>query len=250
MVNVSTKTNNRVSLSVPSTNTVSSNTNASAQLARSWAVGEGLIQGDDYSAKYYAQKAKEASGDISYVIDEAREYAEQACEYSQDASDSADLAQLYASQALIGMQWVKCEISDWVLNNNVYTFTINKPMGISGVYKGEWATKELVDNADVQITETSVVVSAPEPFDGYILGATAVLTDEQDLSDIYDKHYVYTQEIASDTWVINHNLNKYPSVKIVDTAGSVQIPEEEIQNDVNTCTLTFLSAFAGQAYLN
>lgn len=62
--------------------------------------------------------------------------------------------------------------------------------------------------------------------------------------------FVYEQAIASDVWVINHNLNKCPSIYVVDTAGHMQIPDDVEVNDQNTITVTFLAAFAGYAYLN
>ena len=37
---------------------------------------------------------------------------------------------------------------------------------------------------------------------------------------VYDKAYEYTQSTASDTWIINHNLNKYPSITVVDSGGN------------------------------
>lgn len=67
---------------------------------------------------------------------------------------------------------------------------------------------------------------------------------------VTSKTYVYEQAIASDTWVITHNLNKQPSVAVADSAGSIQIPNEIVINDENTITLYFLAAFAGKAYLN
>lgn len=63
-------------------------------------------------------------------------------------------------------------------------------------------------------------------------------------------NYTYEQAIASDVWVINHNLNKCPSIYVVDTAGHMQIPDDIEVNDQNTITVTFLAAFAGLAYLN
>ena len=63
-------------------------------------------------------------------------------------------------------------------------------------------------------------------------------------------HYVHEQGIASDTWVINHNLNKKPSVTVVDTADEIQTPDTIIYNNKDTITITFLSEFAGKAYLN
>lgn len=57
------------------------------------------------------------------------------------------------------------------------------------------------------------------------------------------------QNISSDTWVINHNLNFHPNVTVVDSAGT--LVEGEIHyDDRNTITLTFASAFGGNAYLS
>lgn len=65
-----------------------------------------------------------------------------------------------------------------------------------------------------------------------------------------DKNFVFEQAIASDTWTIEHNLNKYPSVMVVDSAGNAQIPDEIQYNSIDKITVTFISAFAGTAYLN
>ena len=65
-----------------------------------------------------------------------------------------------------------------------------------------------------------------------------------------DKTFVYEQGIASDTWVVEHNLNKYPSVFIVDSSGAVQIPDEIFYNSENAVTITFLAPFAGKAIFN
>ena len=62
--------------------------------------------------------------------------------------------------------------------------------------------------------------------------------------------YVHNQAVASDTWVINHNLNKNPTVTPVDSADEVQLPSEISYDSNNTVTVKFLSEFAGKAYLN
>lgn len=67
---------------------------------------------------------------------------------------------------------------------------------------------------------------------------------------ITSKTYIYEQAIASDTWVINHNLHKQPSIHVVDSANNMQIPDEVIVNDEDTITVKFIAAFAGKAYLN
>ena len=67
--------------------------------------------------------------------------------------------------------------------------------------------------------------------------------------NVGDKHFTYTQATPSDTWVITHNLNKMPSITVVDSAGTIFFGEYTY-NDENTVTLTFNGAFSGQAFLN
>ena len=64
-----------------------------------------------------------------------------------------------------------------------------------------------------------------------------------------DKTFVFEQGIASDTWEITHNLNKYPSVTVVDSAGNEVIAEVNYTS-MNTCVVTMTAAFKGKAYLN
>lgn len=68
-------------------------------------------------------------------------------------------------------------------------------------------------------------------------------------TSLSDNHFTYDQKSASDTWVIDHNLNKYPSVTIVDSAGNV-VTGEVTYNSTNQVTIRFTSAFSGKAYLN
>ena len=64
-----------------------------------------------------------------------------------------------------------------------------------------------------------------------------------------DKTYTHNQGSASATWSITHNLNKMPSVTVVDSADNVVVGEIEY-NDNNSVTITFSGAFSGKAYLN
>lgn len=61
--------------------------------------------------------------------------------------------------------------------------------------------------------------------------------------------YIHTQMSASAIWVITHNLNRFPAVDVVNSAEEVVIGEI-LYNSANTVTLTFVSAFAGKAFLN
>ena len=64
-----------------------------------------------------------------------------------------------------------------------------------------------------------------------------------------DKNFVFTQSSASDTWTINHTLNKFPSVSVVDSAGTGVIGNVTY-NSTSQITLTFSASFSGKAYLN
>jgi hypothetical protein len=63
-----------------------------------------------------------------------------------------------------------------------------------------------------------------------------------------DKHYK-TALMDGDIWQIEHNLNKYPSITVVDTANNV-IYGEVNYNDLNNVTITFASSVTGYAYFN
>lgn len=61
--------------------------------------------------------------------------------------------------------------------------------------------------------------------------------------------YVHVEDVASIQWTINHNLDYYPSIEVVDSAGNVVIGNYQYVN-VNTVIATFASPFAGKAYLS
>lgn len=61
--------------------------------------------------------------------------------------------------------------------------------------------------------------------------------------------FVYEQARPLDTWDITHDLNKHPSVTVVDSAGTVVIGEVQYINN-ERIIVTFNGAFSGTAYLN
>ncbi len=67
--------------------------------------------------------------------------------------------------------------------------------------------------------------------------------------DSKDKTYVHTQGVATATWVVVHNLNKYPSVTVVDYANNVVHGAVEYDS-LNQTTITFTAIFDGTAYFN
>lgn len=61
--------------------------------------------------------------------------------------------------------------------------------------------------------------------------------------------FEFTQGVPATTWNITHNLNKFPSITVIDTGNTV-VTGEYNYTSKNTVTLTFSAAFAGKAYLN
>jgi hypothetical protein len=64
-----------------------------------------------------------------------------------------------------------------------------------------------------------------------------------------DLYYEYQQMAPAAIWTIVHNLNKYPNVSVVDSAGNWVIGDVAYVSG-NILTVRFSAAFAGTAYLN
>ena len=64
-----------------------------------------------------------------------------------------------------------------------------------------------------------------------------------------DKNFVYNQPTPSLVWNVVHNLDKYPSVSVVDSAGTTVFWNVQYIN-VNELTITCKGAFSGKAYIN
>ena len=66
--------------------------------------------------------------------------------------------------------------------------------------------------------------------------------------------YIHNQSSASNTWTINHNLNRFPSVTVIDSGNTI-VQGTVVYNSNKQLTITFFSAgsalsFSGKAYLN
>ena len=151
---------------------------------------------------------------------------------------------------------------------DIYSFNRTVPVDISSFY-----TNPLIDS-DILITQADDVnewaiyrwnASSQDPIEEdfynitvtFIAGNGGLEKDEDYFISLLqyqanqqgDKNFVYTQNVASSTWVINHNLNKYGSVSIVDSGNTVVNGTIEY-NSLDQVTVTFNSAFAGKAFVN
>jgi hypothetical protein len=70
-----------------------------------------------------------------------------------------------------------------------------------------------------------------------------------DYEDFGDKTYNHQQAVPSAQWVVTHGLNKYPSVSVVDSAGS-SVVGDVLYDSLNQVTITFSAPFSGNAFFN
>ena len=61
--------------------------------------------------------------------------------------------------------------------------------------------------------------------------------------------YIHTQSTLAAVWVITHNLGQYPSVTVVDTGGTIILPDVHYDSAIQI-TVTFAAPTSGKAYLN
>lgn len=117
---------------------------------------------------------------------------------------------------------------------------ISGPQGVQGVQGIQG-----VDGGGVTLEQLAEAISA----------AALTSTDDlpEGLSNLYYTpgrvSYVHTQGVASDTWVIPHNLGFHPNLTVQDSAGTIYEGEITYTN-LNSLTVTFSAAFSGTAYLS
>lgn len=64
-----------------------------------------------------------------------------------------------------------------------------------------------------------------------------------------DLNYVHFQSTPSKEWLCSHNLGKFTSVTVMDSAGNI-VEGDTVMVDINTSLLKFDSPFSGQASFN
>lgn len=69
------------------------------------------------------------------------------------------------------------------------------------------------------------------------------------LDAVADKNFVFVQNTPSLVWHVNHNLNKYPSVSVVNI-NNILMYGNTTYIDQNNLTIEFSAEFSGKAYIN
>lgn len=134
-----------------------------------------------------------------------------------------------------------------------------KVQNLSGIYRD---LKDLIAILNNYQIPTYVPLNSPilpynlnSIFNGAVWGQlTGNIQDQTDLWTILQSltvqtNYIHDQQVASATWVVTHNMGKYPSVSIVDTADD-EVIGQVTYNSNNQLTITFSAPMSGKAYLN
>ena len=136
---------------------------------------------------------------------------------------------------------------------HVSAYAIAKANGFNGT-EAEWA--QSIANAGTYGQQAAAAKTAAETAQAaaeaaqaaaQAAEATAVATAAALAAK--ESTYIHTQAVASAEWTIQHDLDKYPSVTVVDSGGSVVIGDCQYTSR-NTVVLRFNGAFGGKAYLN
>ena len=69
------------------------------------------------------------------------------------------------------------------------------------------------------------------------------------MENLADKTYEHTQSAPADVWAVTHNLNKFPSVTVIDSGGS-EVEGDIAYDSLNQITITFSAPMGGKAHLN
>ena len=102
------------------------------------------------------------------------------------------------------------------------------------------STTEVTSTVDLEATGFKTPTGTSSEF---------LMADGSVSTVVGDKHYSHNQTSASATWTVTHNLGKFPSVTVIDSANSVVVGEVNMTN-INEVEITFSAAFSGKAYLN
>jgi hypothetical protein len=106
---------------------------------------------------------------------------------------------------------------------------------------------------------TGLVISDGSTFDNIPIGGIltfesansglAIVASDNKLTFTAKLGYVFTQSTPAAVWTINHDLGKYPSVNIVDSANDEVIGEVNYTS-TSQIVIRFSAAFSGKAFLN
>lgn len=134
---------------------------------------------------------------------------------------------------------------------------------MSETYNNSQIYVDLIPSAEVNVEITpsleiqvEIVATGPQGPPGVTQDLSAdniVETTEKQFISLTDKlklsGFTHDQIASSNVWTVNHTLNKFPSVSIVDSGGSLVMGDVEYIS-TSQLKIYFSYEFSGKAYLN
>ena len=113
-----------------------------------------------------------------------------------------------------------------------------------GTYRIASITTDIAEPNFFLVTLENYASNGVISLDGYYIFSEFV-----DANSAGDKNFVFNQAVASATWTVQHNLNKFPSCTMVLSTGQQGYGDVTFI-DENELTITFAGAESGKAYIN
>lgn len=161
---------------------------------------------------------------VSPTLSDFEQIQQAATQAASTATASADSAAVSAAAALAAEEGAVNGASPFVLKDNVPSY-----VDIAAIYPAP---------------EVGWVTTANDTNTAYRYNGT----EWQPIFHVQSTK-TYTQNTAAKVWTVNHGMNKYPAVTVVDSAGTV-VMCDVYYIDANNLSVTSSAAFAGKAYLN
>lgn len=138
--------------------------------------------------------------------------------------------------------------------NSVTTVTVGIPVYAETIISGGCGSGAAGSACDISYSS-----GAKCPLSSTVYELTRLVDgNSDDINRLYDTvarisssgnaTYVYDQTTAASTWVIQHNLGRYPDVAIIDQSGDTVLADY-VYTDTNTVTVSFSEAMMGKALL-
>lgn len=76
---------------------------------------------------------------------------------------------------------------------------------------------------------------------------TLVTQNNELISVTFNESYIHEQTIPANQWIVNHNLNRYPKVTVVNDIN-VEVIGDLVYTNTNQVIISFSNPFYGKAY--
>lgn len=76
---------------------------------------------------------------------------------------------------------------------------------------------------------------------------TLTTEDNTQITTSFATSYIHEQTVGANQWIVNHNLNKYPKVTIVNDIN-VEVIGDIVYTNTNQVIISFSIPFVGKAY--